>query len=102
MTKTPKSNAETASLSFPNPSRSYDETKHGVHFWGYDQTFEISFLIEEDALFGLNPDTRKDEIGFLSTFDVNRDRIRASAGNVYSRRSKAAYIFSYNLKRSDL
>jgi hypothetical protein len=101
MTKTHKSNAETASLSFPNPSRSYDETKRGVRFWGYDRTFEISFLVEEDALSKLDPETRQDETGFLSTFDVSRDRIRATAGNIYSRRRKAAYIFSYILTGSD-
>lgn len=88
-------------LNFPNPSRSYDVTKHGVRFWGYDQTFEISFFVEENALSKINPEMTEDEVGFLNTFDVNRDRMREVASNIYSRRRKASYIFSYTLTDSD-
>jgi hypothetical protein len=59
-------------LNFPNPSRSYDETGHGVRFWGYDQTFEVSFFVEDGALSKVHPDTTVNEAGFLNTFDVNR------------------------------
>jgi hypothetical protein len=88
-------------LSFPNPSRSYDDTGRGVRFWGYDQTIEISFFLEEEALSKINPETRTNETGFLNTFDVNRDRICKVAGSIYSRRRKASYIFSYTLMNSD-
>jgi hypothetical protein len=90
-----------SALNFPNPSRSYDDTGHGVRFWGYDQTFEISFFVEEEALSKVNPGTTADEAGFLNTFDDNRDRICKVAGNIYSRRRKASYVFSYILTESD-
>ena len=92
---------KSSALTFPNPSRSYDETGHGVHFWGYDQTFEISFFVEASALTKVNPKTKTDEEGFLDTFDSNCDRIRKVAGNIYSQRRKASYIFSYTLTESD-
>ena len=57
MTKARRSNTKAGALNFPNPSRSYDETGHGVRFWGYDQTFEISFFVEEGALSKINPET---------------------------------------------
>ena len=88
-------------LSFPNPSRSYDDSGHGVRFWGYDQTFEIAFFVEEGALSKVNPGTTADEAGFLHTFDVNRDRICKVAGNLYSQRRKAAYVYSFTLTASD-
>jgi hypothetical protein len=69
--KTSTRNAKAEPVDFPNPSRSYDETRRGVLFWGYDQALEISF--------------------------VNRDRICAVAGKIYSRRHKASHIFSFTL-----
>ena len=88
-------------LDFPNPSRSYDETRHGVRFWGYDRTFEVSFFVEEGALWKINSETRADEVGFLRTFDLNRGRIQKVAGNVYSRRHKDSHVFSFSLTDSD-
>ena len=101
MTRARNANPGAGLLNFPNPSRSYDETEHGVHFWGYDQTIEVSFFVEESALSRISPQTRQDEAGFLTTFDVHRDRIRAVADKVYSRRRKGAYIFSYTLTEAD-
>ena len=89
-------------LSFPNPSRDYDESVHGVRFWGYDQTFEISFLIEDGALMKIDANAKADEVGFLETFDVNLNRIRKLAGNIYSRRRKASYIYSFTMSVSDV
>jgi len=89
-------------LSFPNPSRSYNESVHGVRFWGYDKTFEITFFIEEGALLKVNTNTKADEVGFLETFDINLNRIRKLAGKIYSRRRKASYVFSFVMSVSDL
>jgi hypothetical protein len=66
-------------LSFPNPSRNYDESVHGVRFWG-----------------------KADEVGFLETFDVNLNGIRNLAGKIYSRRRKASYIFAFTMSASDV
>ena len=92
---------DTGALTFPNPSRSYDETVHGVRFWGYDRTFEISFFVEANAFSKINPETIRDEAGFLSTFDINLNRIHEVAGDAYSRRPKGSYVFSYILTDSD-
>ena len=85
----------------PNPSRSYDETRHGVYFWGYDQTFEISFFVEKDALSKVNADTKADETGSLTTFDTHRERIFVVADAVYSRRRRDSHVFAYDLTASD-
>jgi hypothetical protein len=89
-------------LQFPNPSRSYDETTHGVRFWGYDRTFEIEFFIENGALLKINTKTNSDEAGCLHTFDVNLERIHEMAKKLYVRRRKASYTFSFSLGKSDL
>jgi hypothetical protein len=89
-------------LSFPNPSRNYDGSVHGVRFWGYDQTFEITFFIEAGALLKISSNTKADEMGFLETFDVNLNRIHKLAGKIYSRRRKASRIFSFTMSVSDL
>jgi hypothetical protein len=101
MFKACKRNAKAEPLNFPNPSRSYDETRHGVRFWGYDRTLEISFLIEDGALSKVSPETSANEAGFLNTFDVNRNRICAVAWDIYSRDRKTSYIYSYILTDSD-
>lgn len=101
MFKAGRRNAETGPNNFPNPSRSYDETRHGVRFWGYDRTLEISFLVEDAALSKVSPETSADEAGFLNTFDVNRNQICAVAWGIYSRDRKASYIYSYTLTDSD-
>ena len=101
MTKVDTKDNETEPLHFPNPSRSYDETGHGVRFWGYDRTMEISFFVEDDALNKVSPETSADETGFLNAFDVNRNRICAVAWDIYLRRHKAAHIFAYTLTDSD-
>ncbi len=88
-------------VSFPNPSRSYDDKNHGVCFWGYDKTFEISFFVEDKALSKVNPETEKDETGFLNTFDDNRDRMCEVAKTIYSKRGRASSVLSFTLTVSD-
>lgn len=101
MTKASKRNAKAEPLNFPNPSRSYDETRHGVLFWGYDQALEVAFVVEESALSKVGLETKTDAAGFLNTFDINRERICEVAGNIYSRRHKASHVFSFTLTDSD-
>ena len=52
---------------------------------------EASFFINEDALRRIQPDTRRDELGFLDAFDSNRDLICAAAAKVYVRGSRGSY-----------
>jgi len=37
-------------LAFPNPSRSFDEARNAVLFFGHDGVFEIRFFAEAGAL----------------------------------------------------
>ena len=99
---TTESDRNAGALRFPNPSRSYDEAGHGVHFWGYDQSMEVTFFVEQGALSKIDPGMHPDEAGMLSTFDVNRDRILDAADSIYSRRIKQLHRFSYTLTASEL
>jgi hypothetical protein len=81
-------------LNFPNPSRSYDQTKHCVRFWAYDESLEIPFFVEEDALCSIDPKATRNEAGFLNAFDRHRDRILKAAARVYSRRSRGSYTLA--------
>ena len=48
-------------IDFPNHSRSYDQTRRAVRFWGHDSAIEASFYIDEAALKRIEPDARFDE-----------------------------------------
>lgn len=78
-------------IEFPNHSRSYDQTRRAVRFWGHDSAIEASFFIDEDALRRIQPDARPDELGLLNAFDSNRDVICAAAARVYVRGSRGSY-----------
>ena len=78
-------------LSFPNASRSYDNTRHAIRFWGHDSAMEASFYVSAEALRRLQPDLRTDETSLLEAFDSNRDRICAAAVKVYARGNRGSY-----------
>ena len=70
-------------LNFPNPSRTYDASRHGVCFWGYDNSREITFLVDDAMLAKLNADMDSSEPALLAAFDRNRDRILGLARDLY-------------------
>lgn len=70
-------------LSFPNPSRTYDASRHCVCFWGYDNSREITFLVDDAMLAKLNSDMGSGESALLAAFDCNRDRILGLARDLY-------------------
>ena len=78
-------------IDFPNHSRSYDETRRAVRFWGHDSALEASFFISEDALRRIQPSGCSDAVGFLDAFDCNRDLICAAAARIYVRGSRGSY-----------
>lgn len=82
------------SLSFPNPSRSFDVTKGRVCFWGYDSAIEVSFFVEADALKRLCPAMESTETGFLNAFDAARNRIHEVANEVYVGGGKGSYVYT--------
>ena len=84
------------SLNFPNDSRSYDETRHAVRFWGYESAMEVSFFVTVDALCQLELRELADERAFLSAFDAHRGRIRSAADKAYSGPRKGSYELGAN------
>jgi len=78
-------------LSFPNPSRSYDATRRAVRFWGHDTAMESSFFVTESALRRMTPAAPMGEEGLLSAFDSNRDLICSVAARVYGRGRRGSY-----------
>jgi len=50
-------------LAFPNPSRSFDETRNAVRFVGHDGMFQIRFFVETGVL--TNSHVGKPEAGAL-------------------------------------
>ena len=71
------------SLSFPNPSRSYDPNRRRIRFWGHDSAMEVPFFLEENAIFRLYPKTKNTEDSILAAFDEARERIFAVATKAY-------------------
>jgi hypothetical protein len=78
-------------LGFPNECRFYDGAVHAVRFSGHDGALEAPFFIGEHALRQIQPDMRFDESGLLKAFDLNRERIYATATRVYERGRKGSY-----------
>ena len=72
-------------LNFPNPSRCFDAKRNSVQFWGHDNTKEITFFVEGDALCKLLPKISRVEEGFLSAFDTARNQILYVATSIYGR-----------------
>ena len=81
-------------LHFPNASRHYNPTQRCVCFWGYDSAFEMSFHLDEDALFRISPYVDRNEASLLHVFDVNRARIHEAASVAYTRQQQNYYRLS--------
>ncbi|MEZ5586506.1 MAG: DUF1488 domain-containing protein [Sedimenticolaceae bacterium] len=88
-------------LTFPNPSRSFDESSNRVRFWGYDRAIEVSFFVDVEALRRLSSDLDSTESGFLKTFDASRDRIHEVADKLYVRGGRCRGDYAYVLSVAD-
>jgi Protein of unknown function (DUF1488) len=73
----------TIMLQFPNPSRSYDASRHCVCFWGYDNSREITFMVGDAMLRSLQPGVGSDERSVLGAFDAFRDKVLEMALKQY-------------------
>ncbi|MCF3638550.1 DUF1488 domain-containing protein [Rhizobium sp. TRM95111] len=71
-------------LSFPNPARSYDESKRRVRFVGHDGMFEIRFFLPVDVFAGDISPRNGTERDYLSAFDRMRQRILETARKAYA------------------
>ncbi len=72
-----------AVLQFPNPSRSYDASRHCVCFWGYDNSREITFMVDDAMLKNLRPGVGSDEVSVLRVFDEFRENVLEIAKKLY-------------------
>lgn len=88
-------------LSFPNPSRSFDDGGRRARFWGYDRTIEVSFYVEGEVLKSLCPYVEAAETGFLQAFDEARSRIYEVADKVYVRGGRGKGAYAYVLTAAD-
>ncbi len=70
-------------LSFPNPSRNFDETRRGIRFSGHDGMFEISFFVEGAVLAGATQGPMSEQ-QYLQAFDSMRTSIQSVALAMYS------------------
>ncbi|ABE37194.1 hypothetical protein DR64_8468 [Paraburkholderia xenovorans LB400] len=70
-------------LDFPNPSRSYDASRHCVCFWGYDNSREITFMVDDAMLRNLQPGVGSDERSVLGVFDEFREKVLEIAKKQY-------------------
>ena len=84
----------TVTLNFPNPSRSYDASRHCVCFWGYDNSRELTFVVDDAMLAKLNSDMDSGEPALLAAFDRNRDRILGLARDLYKGGPQNRYTIS--------
>lgn len=81
-------------LQFPNPSRSYDASRHCVCFWGYDNSREITFMVDSAMLRNLQPGVGSDERSVLGAFDALRDKVLEIAKKQYVRGPQNRYSIS--------
>ncbi len=88
-------------LSFPNPSRSFDEQARRVRFWGYDRAIEVSFFVDSSALQRLRPNLEAAEAGFLLAFDEARREIEGAADKAYTSGRRAKGTYAYVLTAAD-
>lgn len=76
-------------LEFPNPTRSFDKVRNGVHFVGYDNMVPISFLIEASAL-----SRSKSEFDCLTSFDSIVVSIHKAARKIHSRKKSHTHTLT--------
>ncbi|ESW65205.1 hypothetical protein X769_16390 [Mesorhizobium sp. LSJC268A00] len=82
------------SLTFPNPSRFYDEAGKRIRFVGHDGMFQISFSVAADALSKAPSGTATAEATYLAAFDTASSSIHDIASKAYARTRKSIYVLT--------
>ena len=82
------------SLTFPNPSRSYDEAGKRIRFVGHDGMFQISFSVTADAISKAPSGTATAEATYLAAFDTASRSIHDIASKAYARTRKSIYVLT--------
>jgi hypothetical protein len=84
-------------LSFPNPSRSFDDEQNVVRFSGHDGMSQVRFLVEAAALEKSGAELRgtaPSEAKCLAAFDSMRTSIYDAARKAYSHRRRDFYTLT--------
>ncbi|MEW5424075.1 DUF1488 domain-containing protein [Amorphus sp. 3PC139-8] len=81
-------------LSFINPSRSYDPRRRLICFVGHDGMFEIPFFLEVNAIPAFSARASTSEEDLLSAFDKARGTIEGVASEAYSHRRQREYVLT--------
>jgi hypothetical protein len=84
--------AERATLTFPNPDRSYDAAMDRISFFGNDGTAEVTFFLKAQALLRLYPRTGGSGPALLAAFDAGRVRINEVANKAFARDRRRFYV----------
>jgi hypothetical protein len=74
-------------LSFPNPTRAYDETRGLIRFIGHDGLNQVLFLLPVGVFDRVGTSSRR-ERDYLLAFDRLRERILAAARVAYQARRR--------------
>ena len=88
-------------VQFPNSSRSFDESKNRVCFWGYDDTMEVSFYVGAEALQRLHKGVGSAEAELLAAYDAALEKIHKVAAKVYANSGKGKRTYSCILCADD-
>jgi Protein of unknown function (DUF1488) len=80
-------------LTFPNPSRSFDQAHNVVRFTGYDGVFQVPFVVEAAALTASDGKALL-EAECLTAFDASRDLILDVARRAYSNKRRSSYTLT--------
>lgn len=78
-------------ISFPNPTRSFDASVDCVRFSGHDTAIEVSFFMEVNALTKIFPQLIKHEAEILDAFDTKIETIHKAATKAY-KQNKGKYV----------
>jgi hypothetical protein len=84
-------------LSFPNPSRSFDDEQNAVRFCGHDGMSQVRFLVDAAALEQSGAEllgTAPSEAKCLAAFDSMRTSIYDAARKAYSRHRRDSYTLT--------
>lgn len=80
-------------LGFPNPSRSFDETRNAIRFTGHDGMSTVPFFVEADAL-AKSGKADLSEAECLAAFDAARSSIHNVAREVYANTRRTSYTLT--------
>lgn len=81
-------------LSFPNPSRSFDADKGCVRFIGHDGMISVPFAVEVEALGEAGAGRPIGEHQVLAAFDAARQAVHQVAQDAYANAKQTTYLLT--------